>query len=548
MVTRDSKGICGNQLNLIKMKNKTGLTIASITTIEQLVKECVQKGEYSEAQELTQSINRKLTLQEIDSIALYHLELAEPRLWHVLDIAEETKVSRSILEKVIQKSTTEGSMWIAYRAAQIAKRKLSQNEVDAIYLAISKKYETQPEQFKKEVYDALYYDTMYDVGRNDRVRHIKMDVNPSHEVANQLLEKCLEQNLIDLGFTICWIRGQKDQVKQELIDQLVIKHHSSGNGLSVDTPKKEVIKQASLPVIESMLREFMEKSHDSRSLFYYAECDSTGAIATIVVDVLLEDAEKIEDKFKKEDALKNLVDKVTNHVYKINYQTSTIEKLVEANFRSGLWFENLKLAINSKVSQEISDKILMDIKSRQVHYRALELYRERGGPDEVKQWLIETFSCNYEISSHLKFDPKIVAELGGREAMDALVIKLLKADRVYDAIQAAKLIYLSKDKREEVIVASIKTYGVLHLVEDLLRLNKRKLTQTEIDTMFQSKIEELRSKDYNLHSNADTAIEFLKLNPSEELIDSLIGALKEKKLIAKLVQVLIFTGKQVKTS
>jgi hypothetical protein len=529
------------------MKNKTGLATDSIATIELLIKECVQKGEYDEAKELAQFINRKLTLQEIDSIAIYHLELTEPRPWHVLGIAEETKVSRSILEKIIQKSTTEGSMWIAYRAAQIAKRKLSQNEVDAIYLAILKK-ETKPEQFKKEVNDALYYDTMYDVGRKDRVRHIKMDVNPSQEVANQLLEKCLEQNLIDLGFTICWIRRQKDQVKQELIDQLVMRHHASGDRLSVDTPKKEVIMQASLPVIESMLKEFMEKSHDSYSLFYYAECDSTGTIAAIVVDVLLEDAEKIQDKFKKEDALKDLVDKVTNHVYKINYQTSTIEKLVEVNFRSGLWFENLKLAINSKVSQEISDKILMDIKSRQIHYRTLELYRERGGPDEVKQWLIETFSCNYEISSHLKFDPKIVAELGGREAMDALVVKLLKADRVYDAIQAAKLIYLSKDKREEVIAASIKTYGVLHLVEDLLKLNKRKLTQAEIDTMFQSRIEELRSKDYNLHPNADTAIELLKLNPSKELIDSLVVALKEKKLMAKLVQVLVFTGKQIKTS
>ena len=149
--------------------------------------------------------------------------------------------------------------------------------------------------------------------------------------------------------------------------------------------------------------------------------------------------------------------------------------------------------------------------------------------------------------SHLKFSPEIVGELGGKDVLNALVLELLEAEKETDALDVAKQQLVSRENREAVISALVKKYHGYHMIKDLLVLNRRKISQEEVNAMFKNGIDSYRSHKsaFGFQWIIQHSIDLLKFNPDEELIQLLLQALKEKEEFTLLVDVCNKLGREV---
>lgn len=518
---------------------KSKLTEESIKNITALVEQAISNGNIDEAEELAQSIGRKITNEEATRIAKIQLGFKNS-FNNILSIAQKYKLPKDLLEKLIKMGVKSGSAWRAHDSAVVAKRLLTQDEVDVLYLLKLKEHSKEPKSLKDSIHNLLYF--------HIRTDNRKMQtLIPSQKVSNKIVRFCLKHDLLKTGFDVCWVcRGEKViQVKQSLIDQLVMKRYAL-EGYSVDTSTKEVVAMASSQVIVKLTKETIAKTDELYKQMLVAECDTSGKAIELVIENQIEKTASFKNAYGVSTHLKTLTEEVVRRYQKnITISNEVIEKLIEVNKMKNCWYENFLLALHIDLPEATRDAILRSMRIAEMVHRTYDLFVKRGGPNDVKEWLIKTFSRKYEIMHFVQFEPAKVAKLGGSEALNTLIDDLLKEGREIDARDTAKLPGVSKKKREMVIKAMLEKYWALHMVKDLVALNKRKLTQAEIDTLFQKNVEKFKTEDYNLHSNADDVINLLKLKPTDALIEIFIKSMKEKKMHAKLVSVLTMLGKEV---
>lgn len=522
---------------------KKKVTPEQAEDIEISIAEQVVLGNADRALELANSIGRKLTLSEVDSVLMHYLSMPCPEL-HLEKMSDIViyGATMAMFEEVIDLAATRGCLGTMYKMSASWGRLAVQSEIDLLYLNALK--DVSPIDFASSVKNYLFFNT---------TKSFSFQTEPSKGVAERVLRRLIDDNQLDIAESLVWLLylHKKEQVCQELIDELVPIMYEAHKGWSFFdiSNTKDVIHLSSVSVIEKLLDDFLTKSHEELRLFEFAACDKSGELTDKVVKTLIEDARAIPDVFKRQSLIRSIVQILLNSVYKVTTTVETASLIALFSLEEGLCNPAYNLSVFFTFKKEVADRItmaLIDAKpEKDTDECILAMYRKYGADDEVRDLLVKSFSNNVFYNKRQKESIDILAELGGTAVLDYLSLDLLFQVRDSFAIEVAKNKLVSVAVREKVIERAIVSFSSLDFVLPLVKLNKRALKKREILSMLQLNIDALRSEEGNLDAYAVCAIELLRYKAGLELASDLLFVFKERSLTSYYVNASLITGVKI---